>query len=223
VVLPFASDESATSIITRLDSGSGVFTWAFLRTHVSIGLFKVDLINNFSYVCSFQKRLNGMGATEDDPMTRQMGVNVHLDYKYGLQLTEGALTNCRGWLGVDVQRCIVPLLQSSPLKRSQQSLGAAASLGLEKRQRVRFVQDDEDAEEADDRPMHGQRLSDSAGNSLYVNKHQGLFQGMNQSVMLRTVIPVSEAKHLSMFPEAFTMGPSLESAVVYQEAEYIFR
>ena len=39
--------------------------------------------------------------------------------------------------------------------------------------------------------------------------------------MLRTVIP--EAKRRSMFPEAFTMGPSLESAVVYQEAEYIFR
>ena len=61
VVLPFATDESATSIITWLDSGSGVFTWAFLRTHVSIGLFKVDLINNFSYVCSFQKRLNDRG------------------------------------------------------------------------------------------------------------------------------------------------------------------
>ena len=29
-----------------------------------------------------------------------------------------------------MQRCIVPLLQSSPLKRSQQSLGAAAPLGL---------------------------------------------------------------------------------------------
>ena len=95
-----------------------------------MGLFKVDMINNFSYVCSFQKRLNGMGATVDDPMTCQMGVNVNLEYKYGLQLTEGALTNCRGWLGVDVQRCIVPLLQSSPMKRSQHSLGAAAPLGL---------------------------------------------------------------------------------------------
>jgi hypothetical protein len=188
---------------------------------VSIGLFKVDLINNFSYVCSFQKRLNGQGATEDDPMTRQMGVNVNLDYKYGLQLTEGALLNCRGWLGVDVQRCFVPLLQSSPLKRSQQSLGASAPRDLEKRQRVQFVQDDEDAEEADDRLMHKQRLLDSAGNSLYVNKHQGLLQGLNQSVMLRTVIP--EAKRRVMFPEAFTMGPSLESAVVYQDAEYIFR
>ena len=83
------------------------------------------------------------------------------------------------------------------------------------------IDDDEDAEEADDRPMHGQRLLDSAGNSLYVNEHQGLLQGLNQSVMLRTVIP--EAKRRSMFPEAFTMGPSLESAVVYQEAEYIFR
>ena len=118
VVLPFASAEDAASIVRWLDSGSGSFTWAFLRTHVSMGLFKVDMITNFSYVCSFQKRLNGQGATEDDPMTRQMGVNVNLDYKYGLLLTEGALMNCRGWLGVDVQCCIVPLLQSSPLKRS---------------------------------------------------------------------------------------------------------
>jgi hypothetical protein len=100
-------------------------------------------------------------------------------------------------------------------------LGASAPRCLEKRQRVQFVQDDEDAEEADDRPMHGHRLLDSAGNSLYVNKHQGLLQGLNQSVMLRTVIP--EAKRRVMFPEAFTMGPSLESAVVYQDAEYIFR
>ena len=30
-------------------------------------------------------------------MTRQMGVNVNLDYKYGLLLTEGALMNCWGW------------------------------------------------------------------------------------------------------------------------------
>ena len=44
-----------------------------------MGLFKVDMINNFSYVCSFQKRLNGMGETVDDPMTRQMGVNVNLE------------------------------------------------------------------------------------------------------------------------------------------------
>ena len=124
VVLPFASDESAASIITWLDSGS-VFTWAFLRTHVS------------SYVCSFQKRLNGQGATEDDPMTRQMGMNVNLEFTHGLQLTEGALTNCREWLGVDYsQRCIVPLLQSSPLKRSQQPLGASAKRGLEKKLRV---------------------------------------------------------------------------------------
>ncbi len=89
VVLPFDSDESAASIITLLDSGSGAFTWAFLRTHVSIGLFKVDLVNYFSYVCSFLKRLNGQGGTEDDSITRQMGVNVNLDYMYGLQLTEG--------------------------------------------------------------------------------------------------------------------------------------
>ena len=84
VVLPFASAEDAASIVSWLDSGSGSFTWAFLRTHVSIGLFKVDLINNFSYVCSFQKRLNGQGATEDDPMTRQMGVNVNLEFTHGL-------------------------------------------------------------------------------------------------------------------------------------------
>ena len=42
-----------------------------------MGLFKVDMIN-----------------------TRQMSVNVILDYKYGLQLKEGVLTNCRGWLGL---------------------------------------------------------------------------------------------------------------------------
>ena len=70
-------------------------------------------------------------------MTRQMGMNVNLEFTHGLQLTEGALTNCRGWLGVDYsQRCIVPLLQSSPLKRSQQPLGASAKRGLEKKQRV---------------------------------------------------------------------------------------
>ena len=57
VVLPFASAEDSASIVSWLDSGSGSFTWVFLRTHVSIGLFKVDLINNFSYVCSFQKRM----------------------------------------------------------------------------------------------------------------------------------------------------------------------
>jgi hypothetical protein len=130
VVLPFASNESAASISRWLDSGSGVFTWGFIKANVSIGLFRVDMINSFSYVCSFQKRLNGLGATEDDPMTRLMGVNVNLDYTHELQLTEGALANCRGWLGVDVQLCIVPLLQSSPLKRSQQVLGDSAPLGM---------------------------------------------------------------------------------------------
>jgi hypothetical protein len=88
-------------------------------------------------------------------------------------------------------------------------------------QRVQFVQDDEDAEEADYRSMHGHRLFDLAGNSLYVNKHQSLLQGLNQSVLLRTVIP--EDKRRVIFPEAFTMSPSLESAVVYQSAQYIFR
>jgi hypothetical protein len=63
VVLPFASEEDADYIVQWLDFGSGSLTWAFLKTHVSIAMFKVDLINNVSYVCSFQKRLNGMGAT----------------------------------------------------------------------------------------------------------------------------------------------------------------
>jgi hypothetical protein len=30
------------------------FTWAFLKTHMSIALIKVDLIYNFSYVCSIR-------------------------------------------------------------------------------------------------------------------------------------------------------------------------
>ena len=38
VVLPFASAEDAASIIRWLDTGSGSFTWAFLRTHVSMGM-----------------------------------------------------------------------------------------------------------------------------------------------------------------------------------------
>ena len=65
------------------------------------------------------------------------------------------------------------------------------------------------------------RLMDSAGNSVYVNKHQALISGINQSLLLRTVI--SGEKRRSMFPEAFTLGSVDESPAVYLDPAYIFR
>ena len=65
------------------------------------------------------------------------------------------------------------------------------------------------------------RLLDSAGNSVYVNKHQALIHGFNQSLLLRTVIP--KERRRSMFQEAFTMGSGEESPAVYLEPGYIFR
>ena len=137
VVLPFATDEKVEAIGAWLATGTGVFTWEYLLTVMSIGLFHVDSISNYSYVVTFQKRLAGQGPVEDDPMTRLLGVNVDPDCPVGLKLTEAARANCRGWLGVEVQRCIVPLLQSSPLKLTRQQTDPTPRSGL-KRQRVIF-------------------------------------------------------------------------------------
>ena len=219
VVLPFASEDGAQEIIRWLETGTGVFTWAFLYSSISLGLFRVESINNYSYVCSFQKRLNGKGPVEMDPMARLVQVNVDLDYTYGLMLTEGAVMNCQGWLGVDVQRCIVPLLQSSPLKRATQRSESLPSSSGSKTKRVQF----EDVDEGEDDEPSGlsQRIKDSAGNALYVNKHQNLIPLWNRTILMRAVIPA--AKRQVMFPEAFTLGAAKESAGVYLEPGYIFR
>ena len=65
------------------------------------------------------------------------------------------------------------------------------------------------------------RLLDSAGNSVYVNKHQALIHGFNQSLLLRSVVPKEQRR--SMFQEAFTMESVEESPAVYLEPGYIFR
>ena len=57
------------------------------------------------------------------------------------------------------------------------------------------------------------RLTDSASYSVYVNKHQALIPGVNQSVLLRAII--SDDKRRSMFPGAFTLGSTGESPAVY--------
>ena len=152
-------------------------------------------------------------------MTRLMGVNVDLDCPVGLQLTEAARANCKGWLGVDVQRCIVPFLQSSPLKMKRQESASTPRSGL-KRVHVEF---EDDLEEGEETMVMAQpnRLLDSAGNSVYVNKHQALIHGFNQSLLLRTV--TSKNQRRSMFQEAFTMGSGEESPAVYVDPGYIFR
>lgn len=107
-------------------------------------------------------------------MTRLVQANINLDYMYGLQLTEGAINNCVGWLGVEVQLCLVPSLQSSPLKRvSQQSIYVPPRVSMEKN-RVQFaLEDAEDGKDEDDRPVQGiSRMKDSAGHSLVINKYQ---------------------------------------------------
>ena len=96
VVLPFATEEKAEAIRAWLASGTGIFTWEYLLTVMSIGLFHVDVISNNSYVVSFQKRLAGQVPVEEDPMTRLVGVIVD---PVGLKLTEAARANCKGWLG----------------------------------------------------------------------------------------------------------------------------
>ena len=53
VVLPFASEDGAKGIIRWLETGTGVFTWAFLYSSISLGLLRVESINNYSYVCTF--------------------------------------------------------------------------------------------------------------------------------------------------------------------------
>ena len=219
VVLPFATAEKAEGIRAWLANGSGVFTWEYRLSVMSIGLFHVDVVGNNSYVVSFQKKLAGQGPVEEDPMTRLMGVNVDLDSPVGLQLTEAARANCKGWLGMDVQCCIVPLLQSSPLKTNRQESERTPRSGL-KRVRVEF---DDDLEEGEETVVMSQpnRLLDSAGNSVYVSKHQALIHGMNQSLLLRTV--VSKDLRRSMFQETFTMGSGEESPAVYLEPGYIFR
>ena len=135
---------------------------------------------------SFQKRLAGQVPVEEDPMTRLLGVNVDLDCPVGLKLTEAARTNYKGWLGVEVQRCIVPLLQSSPMKLTRQHVEPTPRSGL-KRIRVEFDDDVEKGEETLGLSQPN-RLLDSAGNSVYVNKHQALIEGMNKSLLLRTVV-----------------------------------
>ena len=219
VVLPFATAEKAEGIHAWLASGEGVFTWEYLLTVMSIGLFHVDIIRNNSYVVSFQTRLAGQVPVEEDPMTRLLGVNVDLDCPVGLQLTEAARANSKGWLGVDVQRCIVPLLQSSPMKMKRQESAPTPRSGV-KRVHVEF---DDDLEEGEETVVMSQpnRLLDSAGNSVYVNKHQALIHGFNQSLLLRTV--TSKDRRRSMFPEAFTMGSGEESPAVYLDPGYIFR
>ena len=88
-------------------------------------------------------------------MTRLLGLNVDLDCPVGLKLTEAARANCRGWLGVEVQRCIVPLLQSTPLKMTRQQIGrGGGDCGVSLQN----------------------RLTDSAGNSVYLTniRHSSL-------------------------------------------------
>ena len=186
---------------------------------MSIDLFHVDSISNYSYVVTFQKRLAGQGPVEDDPMSRLLGVNVDLHCPVGLKLTEAARANCRGWLGVEVQRCIVPLLQSSPLKLTRQQTDPIPRSDL-KRQRVVFEDELEEGEETVGSSLQNS-LTDSAGNSVYVNKHQALIPGINQAVLLRTII--SDDKRRAMFPEVFTLGSTGESPAVYLDPSYIFR
>ena len=48
VVLPFATEEKAEAIRSWLAMGAGIFTWEYLLTVMSIGLFHVDVISNNS-------------------------------------------------------------------------------------------------------------------------------------------------------------------------------
>ena len=66
VVLPFATAEKAEGITAWLANGSGVFTWEYLISVMSISLFHVDVVSNNSYVVSFQKRLAGGGGPYDE-------------------------------------------------------------------------------------------------------------------------------------------------------------
>ena len=86
---------------------------------------------------------------------------------------------------------------------------------------VNTIEDDSATDWKRGRRLRGvtaEQINGLSGQQRLFNKHQALISGINQSVLLRTII--SDDKRRSMFPP---LGSSGESPAVYLDPSYIFR
>jgi len=80
---------------------------------------------------------------------------------------------------------------------------------------------EDEAEDGEIRHLRAQRIIDSAGQVVFVNKYQALLAGVNTMVFMRTVNPIDERRE--KYPAAFVLGPLQDNANVYLEPNYIFK
>jgi len=220
VVLPFSNGGSSSEIMISL--GSEPLSWEFVVTNMTVGLFLVEEVNPLSYKCSFQKRLVGPQAQSIgtvDQMTLLQGVDMNLDYRFGLVLSQAAIDNSRKYFGFQVQLRIANLQPMSPLKMLAPRSSPSSSVGHKRG--IQTLESEDEAEDGEVRHLRTHRIIDSAGQVVFINKHQALLAGVNTTVFMRTLVPIEERRE--KYPSAFALGPAQENANVYLEPNFIFK
>jgi hypothetical protein len=139
VVLPFTRDNKSSAVLRSL--GNDPFSWKFLMENMTIGVFQVEKVSCGSYTVSFVKRIVGPASSggSSDPISRLVGVEVNLDHRYGLLLSEFAVQTSLAWLGKEIQPRMINVVPSPVKQRTSQALAP-----VESRKRGRVSWDDED-------------------------------------------------------------------------------
>ena len=140
-------------------------------------------------------------------------MEVYLDHRYGLRLTEHAIRTSPEWLGVQMQPRVINVV-ASPVK--QRSVKAPVVEESRKRSsQSAFIDDDEG-----DRHPLPVMMTDMSGQRFVVSKYGPQLVGANLSILFRTLTTQESRRRL--FPQTFSLGPDYENVQWYQEPANLF-
>jgi hypothetical protein len=216
VVLPFTRDCVSSSVLRAL--GEAPLSWQFILANMTVGVFKVESVASMgrgTYTVSYVRRLAGptLSVGETDPIRSMLKVEVYLDHRYGLRLTELAIRTSPEWLGVQMQPRVINVV-ASPVK---QRLAKAPVLEESRKRSSQsaFIDDDEE-----DRHRLPVMMTDMSGQRFVVSKYGPQLVGANLSILFRTMTTQESRRRL--FPQTFSLGPDYENVQWYQETANLF-
>ena len=161
-----------------------------------------------TYTVSYVRRLAGptLCFGEQDPIRSMMKVEVYMDHRYGVRLTEHAIRTSPEWLGLQMQPQVINVVASPVKQRSAQ-----APVLEESRKRSSQAPDDDEG----DRYPLPVMMTDMSGQRFVVSKYGSQLVGANLSILFRTM--TTQENRRLFFPQTFSLGPDYENVQWSQE------